>query len=166
MSLTYLNHTKSRSRRVGGQSKENQNKKRSRAISCLTSVIRWVKVKLMDVEAQPVLTKSFERSILGIHAAIARKLIIGIVSPAGVGFKFALRQVAKKHYLRIIVCDVSYAPNFKNVMLSIRRELCKVKFSRLDYNNVSLHSIVTSINESIKTSDINLLVLDNCDNLT
>jgi len=50
-------------------------------------------------------------------------------------------------------------------MLSIHRELCKVKFSRVDYENVSLHSIVTAINEKIKTSDVNLLVLDNCENL-
>lgn len=88
-----------------------------------------------------------------------------MISPRGVGFKFALKFFAEKHYLKIIVCDVSYSATVNNVAVSLLEDLCNVKFTRINYKHVKLHDLVIAINEKLRLDDCCLLVLDNCSHL-
>jgi hypothetical protein len=110
-----------------------------------------------------IITENFSKLTLAFHRAIARKEIIGIISPHGVGFKFTLKLFAEKHYLKIIYCNVRQAESVQQVLLSLVRHLCNVRFSSIDYSNVSLFNLHRAINSRFSTEESCLLCIDNCD---
>jgi len=114
------------------------------------------------VEIEPVLTDAFNRTVLALEKAITERKIICIVSPSGIGFKFAAKRFAMKHYLKIIYANVEASGLIQDVFCSIDSELSNVGFSNIDRRNCSLHQLTLKINERIQSDDCCLLILDNC----
>jgi len=114
---------------------------------------------------EPVLTESFQTAVIVLEKAITEKRIIGVVSPPGVGFKFAAKRFAMKHYLRIVYANVEHTQSVHNVLCSVSQELSNMKFSNIDRRNTTLYQLILKINERVSEQDACLLILDNC-NLT
>lgn len=117
-------------------------------------------------DKDPVLTSTFNKTVVGLEKSLAQKKIIGFISPSGVGFKYAIERVARKHYLNIVVCNVHYSASIRRVMVSLSMELCNMKFSRINHKQLTLFELFLEINETLKTSKpAHLLVLDHCESL-
>lgn len=112
-------------------------------------------------EIEPVLTDAFNRIVLSLDKAITERQVICIVGPEGIGFKFAAKRFAMKHYLKIIYANVEASESIQNVLCSIDRELSNVKFSNIDRKNCGLHQLTLRINNRIQSDDCCLLILDN-----
>ena len=118
-----------------------------------------------SVEIEPVLTDAFNRIVLAMEKAITERKIICIVSPSGIGFKFAAKRFAMKHYLKIIYSNVEASGSIQEVFCSIDNKLSNIGFSNIDRRNCSLHQLTLKINERVQSNDCCLLIVDNC-NLT
>lgn len=116
-------------------------------------------------EIEPVLTNAFNSTVLALEKAITQRKIICVVGPEGIGFKFAVKRFAMKHYLKIIYADVAISGVMHEVLCAIDDELSNVKFSNIDRRNITLHQLTLRINERIHSDDCCLMILDNC-NLT
>lgn len=113
----------------------------------------------------PVITDAFSETVLTLNRAITLRRIIGVVSSRGVGFKFAARRFALKHYLGIVYLNVEASPSISEVFGCIDRSLSNIRFSDIDSKRTSIHTLTRKINERINQYDKCLLILDNC-NLT
>ena len=99
------------------------------------------------------------------HQAIARREIIGVVSPNGIGFKFALKRFVEKHYLKVVYCNVRYSESTREVLVTLYRHLCNVKFSNMDYRKTTVFDLTRNLNERLRLGDNCLLCIDECSNL-
>lgn len=121
---------------------------------------------MLTHDRDPVLTNSFSKAVIGLEKSLSQKKIIGFLSPSGVGFKYAVKCLARKHYLNVVVCNVHYSASIRSVMLSLSMELCNMKFSRINRRQLTLFELFLEINETLKTSKpAHLLVLDHCESL-
>lgn len=121
---------------------------------------------LLDDQESPVLTANFQKLLVAYRQAIARREVIGVVGPAGVGFKYTLKQFAQKHYLKVIYCSIKETESVQRVLVELCKHLCNVRFSNLNYRNTTLFNLVYVLNHRLKVGDSCLLCIDHCSNLT
>ena len=111
---------------------------------------------------EPVLTDAFKDMVLALDKALQEQTIVGVTSERGVGFKFAVRRFAMKHYLKIVYASVEKYQSFHQVLCSLNEEISNLKFSDIDTRNTNLHMLTIALNKKLKHGDTALLVLDNC----
>lgn len=118
-----------------------------------------------SMEREPILTGNFTKLLTAFYQAIARKEIIGVISPGGVGFKYTLKHFVAKHYLKVVYCNVRQSESIREVILELYKHLCNVKFSNIDYRKTTLFDLVRVLKYRLSLDDGCLLCIDNCDNL-
>lgn len=125
----------------------------------MVSMTPWVK------HPPTIITENFSKLAVAFHQAIARREIIGVVSPDGIGFKYALSHFAEKHYLKVVYCNVQHNESIRQVLLSVYKHLCNIKFSNINHKRVSFHELVRVLNSRLTYGDNCLLCIDECCNL-
>jgi hypothetical protein len=115
---------------------------------------------------EPVLTKPFNKVLVAAMCAIKGLKIVGIIGADGLGFTFALSYVARKHWIKVVVCDVEYGQKLRNVLVSLNRMLSNIKLPRVTNKPASLHEVVQETNQRVRDGDAALIVFDNCSRLT
>lgn len=116
-------------------------------------------------KTNPIITTNLTKLLVTFNQAIVKKEIIGVVGPPGIGFKYAVRHFAEKHYLKVVYGNVKYSESIREVLLSLTKHLCNVKFSNLNYRETTLFDLTRILNHRLQIGDSCLLCLDNCSNL-
>jgi hypothetical protein len=110
------------------------------------------------------LTENQHVIIKGCLHARDKSVLVGLISPSGVGMKHALGTILKKYpYERIIYADVQYSGVVSEVCVSLIRVCSNVRFSNLNYKKAELFDLVRILKDRMK-KDIKgnpLIVLDN-----
>ena len=120
-------------------------------------------MSMLIPEINPVLTQPFNKVVVAAKRAIVNREIIGIVGPDGIGFKYALKAVARKHYLKVIVCTVEHSQTIYNVLVSLNTAITNIKLPAIiTQRPTSLFNVMHVTNTRIMNDDAALIVFDHC----
>ncbi|MFO0507922.1 MAG: hypothetical protein ACK5YS_03535 [bacterium] len=89
---------------------------------------------------------------------------IGIISPSGIGMKYAITKILRDFpHEKIIYCDAQFSGDVNEICVALIRVCSNVRFSNLNYRKAELFDLVRILKDRMK-KDVKgkpLIVMDN-----
>lgn len=89
---------------------------------------------------------------------------VGIITPSGIGMKYAIAKILKDYpYEKIIYCDAQFSGDMNEICVALISVCSNVRFSNLNYRKSELFDLVRILKDRMK-KDIKgkpLIIMDN-----